>query len=171
MLPADIYLRSSLKVASAYATQQNAPLPPAYIAAVRQHPVTGRLLTQRSGLLLLDGAAEPLAFQARALDENHLPLASRLAKAAPSSPSGAVAIYINEALRDSLSLQPGQPLTLRLSPNGPPLHGYVRAVWRDYAAKAARCCCRWPTISAGAATSASPSSTSGWLRAWHRSRG
>ncbi len=133
VLPADIYLRSSLKVTSAYATQQNAPLPPAYIAAVRQHPVTGRLLTQRSGLLLLDGAAEPLAFQARALDEQNLPLASRLAEAAPSSPSGAVAIYINEALRDSLSLQPGQPLTLRLSPDGPPLHGYVRAVWRDYA--------------------------------------
>jgi putative ABC transport system permease protein len=133
VLPADIYLRSSLKVASAYATQQNAPLPPAYIEAVRQHPVTGRLLTQRSGLLLLDGVAEPLAFQARALDEKNLPLASRLANAVPTAPSGAVAIYINEALRDSLSLQPGQPLTLRLSPDGPPLNGYVRAVWRDYA--------------------------------------
>ena len=133
VLPADIYLRSSLKVASAYSTQQNAPLPLAYIAAVRQHPVTGRLLTQRSGLLLLDGATEPLAFQARALDEQNLPLASRLAQAAPSGPSGAVAIYINEALRDSLGLLPGQALMLRLTPDGPPLHGYVRAVWRDYA--------------------------------------
>ncbi len=124
MLPADLYIRSSLRVSPS----QGAPLPPATVAAIQgANGLFQRLATQRSGGLRIDGAAEPVGMLAREVDEQRLPLAGELA-AGTGTP-----VYINEALRDALALKLGQDLTLRLESGGPPLHAYVRAVWRDYA--------------------------------------
>ena len=125
MLPADVYVRASLRSANG----QGTPLPAAYLQAVRQSGLAERLTAQHTGTVLLDGAAEPVALMARELDEQKLPLAGELA----AIPAGSVPIYINEGLRDALSLQPGQTLNLRLTPDGPPLPVAVRGVFRDYA--------------------------------------
>ncbi len=127
MLPADLYIRSSLRVSP----NQGAPLNAATLAAFQPGaPANGmvqRLAMQRSGTLLVDGAKEPEMMLAREVDEQRLPLASELA-AGSGTP-----VYVNEALRDELALKPGQPLTLRQQAGGKPLQAYVRAVWRDYA--------------------------------------
>jgi len=124
MLPADIYVRSSLRLADG----QGTPLPEAYLQAVRQSGLAARLAAQRTGTVLLDGAAEPVDLMAREMDEQKLPLAGELAAIAP----GSVPIYINEGLRDAMSLQAGQALNLRLTAGGAPLPVAVRGVFRDY---------------------------------------
>lgn len=132
MLPADLYLRSSLRLAPG----QGAPLPPAYIEAVRRSGQAQRVAAQHSGSVWLAGSAQPQGLLARELDEARLPLAEPLA-AAPAAPvapaTGLLPIYVNEALRDALRLRPGQTLTLRLRPDGPVHEAFVRGVWRDYA--------------------------------------
>jgi putative ABC transport system permease protein len=126
VLPADIYVRSSLRLSSG----NGVPLPAPYIDAVRQAGLSARLAAQHSGSVLLDGAAAPIALVARDLaDEARLPLVGELAAIA----AGSVPIYVNEGLRDALALQPGQTLSLRLTPDGTPLRAAVRGVQRDYA--------------------------------------
>jgi len=130
MLPADLYLRSSLRVSSSPGPAQGAPLPAPTLAALHDaNPsVIKRMTQQRSGTIVVDGTAEPVAMLAReGIDEARLPKASALA-AGPGVP-----VYVNEALRDALSLAPGQALTLRLAAGGAPVVAHVRAVWRDYA--------------------------------------
>lgn len=128
VLGADLYLRSSLRSADG----QPAPLAGAVLDAARAQPA--EVEPQRSTRVWLDGQPEPVALQARAIDEARLPWVSALA-AAPQP--GAVPVYLNEAGRDRLGLRPGETLTLRLQPGGPPLPAYVRAVWRDYARQSA----------------------------------
>ncbi|MFY7866487.1 ABC transporter permease [Roseateles sp.] len=137
MLPADLYLRSSLRVAEG----QTAPLPPELIAKLHDSGLAEQVLPQYSGRLWLPGHAEPLALMARKVREDDMPWVGALA-AAPQP--GAQAVYINEAMRDSLNLQPGQMLVLSLDArqDGPvsrPADStrqrqvFVRGVWRDYA--------------------------------------
>jgi len=126
MLPADLYVRSSLRLGPG----QSAPLPPDFIAATERSGLAQRLSAQRSGQVWMDGSSEAQALMARALDEAQLPLAGTLAE--PPS-ADLTPIYINEALRDALQLRPGQGLTLRLKPGAPGLKVFVRGVWRDYA--------------------------------------
>jgi putative ABC transport system permease protein len=124
MLPADLYIRSSLRQSPG----QPAPLPPAFVAAVQRSPTLAqRVAEQRSGQLLLDGVPAPVTMLAREIDETRLPLSGELAA------GQGVPVYANEALRDALQLRPGQGLSLRLRPDDAPLQGFVRAVWRDYA--------------------------------------
>jgi putative ABC transport system permease protein len=48
-------------------------------------------------------------------------------------PPGQIPVYISEALRDSLQLNPGDTTEMQLRPGLPPLKVFVRGVWRDYA--------------------------------------
>ncbi|WP_077033274.1 FtsX-like permease family protein [Pelomonas sp. KK5] len=124
MLPADVYIRSSLRVS----LTQGAPLPARTLQALEgADDLVRRMTLQRSGSIVVDGSAEPVTMLAREIDEAGLPAASPLLDG-PGLP-----VYANEALRDALKLTPGQALTLRLKPDGPPITAHLRAVWRDYA--------------------------------------
>ena len=126
VLPAELYVRSSLRLSNGIGL----PLPARYIDAVRQAGLSARLAAQHTGTVLLDGAPVPIALVARELaDEAKLPLVGELA----AIPPGTTPVYVNEGLRDALALQPGQVLSLRLTPDGPPLRAAVRGVQRDYA--------------------------------------
>ena len=126
VLPAELYVRSSLRLSNGIGL----PLPAQYIDAVRQAGLSARLAAQHTGTVLLDGAPVPIALVARELaDEAKLPLVGELA----AIPPGTTPVYVNEGLRDALALQPGQVLSLRLTPDGPPLRAAVRGVQRDYA--------------------------------------
>ncbi|MDN3920608.1 ABC transporter permease [Roseateles violae] len=124
MLPADLYIRSALRLAPG----QAAPLPPAYVAAVRHSALAERIAVQRSANVLIEGAPQPVTALAREIeDEGQLPLAGALAE------GQGLPLYVNEALRDALRLAPGQRLTLRLEAGAGPQPAFVRGVWRDYA--------------------------------------
>ncbi|MCV2355852.1 FtsX-like permease family protein [Paucibacter sp. B2R-40] len=136
MLPADLYVRSSLRLQA----WQGAPLPPGFADAVRASGLADKVTGQRSSSVWIDGQAEAIDLMARELEENQLPLAEPLAEplAGPlaepiASSQQALPVYINEHLRDQLQLRPGQALSLRLKPGGAPLAVYVRGIWRDYA--------------------------------------
>ncbi|MET0518085.1 MAG: ABC transporter permease, partial [Burkholderiaceae bacterium] len=123
MLPADLYLRSSLRLAGGL----GAPLPTRLVEQLRQSPLAARVSAQRTLQLPITGLAEPALLMARELDERQLPLAQPVVEGAVD----AVPIYVNEAMRDALRLQPGQVLPLRL--DGRERRAFVRGVWRDYA--------------------------------------
>ncbi|QPF73921.1 FtsX-like permease family protein [Roseateles sp. DAIF2] len=124
MLPADLYVRSSLRAPD----QQSAPLPAAFVAAVRDSRLAAELGTQRSRRAWL--MEQPVQLLARPLpDERRLPLVGDLAE--PPA-SGLLPLYLNEALRDQLDLKLGQRLSLALEPGGATSNGYLRGVWRDY---------------------------------------
>lgn len=134
MLPADLYVRSSLRELDG----RPAPLPEDFIAAVRASGLAARLGAQRLLSIRVgppDGApGAPATLLARELaDESRLPLAGAL-HAAPAP--GLIPVYVNEALRDERALRPGQRLQLELrgalGAQAPPLQAYVRGVWRDY---------------------------------------
>ena len=124
MLPADLYVRSSLREPD----RQNAPLPPRLVAAVRDSGLVRELAVQRSRRAWADGTAVQLL--ARPLpDPARLPLVGALAAPRP----GLLPVYINEALRDARGLVPGQQLALALQPGAAAApNAYVRGVWRDY---------------------------------------
>jgi putative ABC transport system permease protein len=126
VLPADLYLRSSLRLQPG----DPAPLPVDLIATVSGTPGVGRVQAQRSTRAWMAGHAEALELQARELHEPDLPLTSALA---PPPDAAALPVYLNEAARDQLGLAPGQVSELRLSRGGPAQRVFVRAVWRDYA--------------------------------------
>ncbi|WP_349743162.1 FtsX-like permease family protein [Roseateles cavernae] len=123
MLPADLYLRSSLR---------EAPLAPDFIEAVRASGLAQDLAPQRSRRAWAGDQTE-LSLLARAIrDENRLPLVGPLAE--PPAPD-LMPVYINEAMRDQQALRPGARLALSLSPGSaapPTLQFFVRGVWRDY---------------------------------------
>ncbi len=127
MLPADLYLRSSLQ-----SKGNTAPLAPDFIEAVRASGLAQDLAPQRSRRAWTVDQTE-LSLLARAIrDENRLPLVGPLAE--PPAP-GLMPIYINEAMRDQQALRPGARLALSLSPGSaapPTLQFFVRGVWRDY---------------------------------------
>ncbi|MDT8997666.1 ABC transporter permease [Paucibacter sp. APW11] len=126
MLPADLYLRSSLHSQ----TLDGMPLPPALLPAVQSSGLAATLSPQRTRQLQLQG--ETVQLLARPLDaEQGLPLVGELA---PAPEPGLRPFYVSEAMRDALRLQPGQRLSLPpLGASGVPLTGFVRGVWRDYA--------------------------------------
>ncbi|WP_310384273.1 ABC transporter permease [Roseateles sp.] len=128
MLPADFYVRSSLRLQAG----QAAPLPPEYAQALRASGLAEQVAGQRSGSVWISGHTEAIDLMARDLQEEQLPLAAPL-HAADTSSSSALPVYINENLRDQLQLRLGQSLGLRLTPAGPVRAVYVRGVWRDYA--------------------------------------
>ncbi|MCV2368935.1 FtsX-like permease family protein [Roseateles oligotrophus] len=128
MLPADFYVRSSLRLQAG----QGAPLPPGYADAVRASGWAEKVAGQRSALVWIEGHGDAIDLMARAVQEDQLPLAGPLAAALDRS-ENALPIYINEHLRDQLRLRPGQALSLRLTPAGPTQAVFVRGVWRDYA--------------------------------------
>nr|WP_246448430.1 FtsX-like permease family protein [Roseateles oligotrophus] len=130
MLPADLYLRSSLRVSSAGGVDGlSAPLPPAFLRAVQASGLAQRIAPQRSDEVWMQG--QRYALLARAVDEAQLPLAEPLSAA--SHRQDLTPIYISEALRDALRLKPGDTSELRLRAAAPPLKVLVRGVWRDYA--------------------------------------
>jgi len=127
MLPADLYVRSSLRQAD----RQTAPLPADFVAALHASEPAAELGVQRSRQAWAQG--RPVQLLARPLaDARRLPLVGALAEApAP----GLLPVYLNEALRDELALQPGQRLSLALQPGAAGMNSsnaYVRGIWRDY---------------------------------------
>jgi putative ABC transport system permease protein len=131
MLPADLYVRSSLRLQAGHDVA-NAPLPPGFADAVRTSGLANKVAGQRSSSVWLDGQGKAIDLMARQFQEDKLPLVGALANPLNSSPQ-AMPVYINEHLRDQLQLRPGQALILRVTPGGAPLAVYVRGVWRDYA--------------------------------------
>ncbi len=126
ILPADLYLRSTLREADG----RSAALPAEVLQAVRKLPQIERVDEQRSGRAWFDGQSESLALQAREINEAALP---RVGELAPAPDSGLLPIYLNEHGRDQLGLKIGQATSLRLQPSGPALRVFVRGIWRDYA--------------------------------------
>jgi putative ABC transport system permease protein len=126
MLPADLYVRSSL-----HGNGNTAPLAPDFIDAVRRSGLARDLAPQRSRPAWLADRTEVSLLARQIRDEDRLPLVGPLA---PSPATGLIPVYVNEALRDQQSLQAGQPLALSLRPGGPAAERlfYVRGVWRDY---------------------------------------
>ncbi|MDZ7813366.1 MAG: ABC transporter permease [Ideonella sp.] len=129
MLPADLYVRSSLQVSQGGGTTLSAPLPPAFLVALQNSSVVQAVAHQRSDEVQMGG--QRFALTAREVDEQQLPLAEALS--AMEARPGHTPIYISEALRDSLQLQVGDTAQMRLRADGPPLSVWVRGVWRDYA--------------------------------------
>ena len=128
MLPADLYVRSSLQVQQGSASL-SAPLPPAFLAALQSSSVVQAFEPQRSDEVQMGG--QRFALLAKTVNEAQLPLAQALVAA--QAPKGQTPIYISEALRDSLQLKVGDSVEMRLHSELPPLKGFVRGVWRDYA--------------------------------------
>ena len=144
VLPADLYVRTSLSTAAG----DTAYLTPEFTAAIAQLPGIRRLATQRVRTLLLDPALPPLALLARRIDDpsQSLPLIGEPLAA----PAGLVPVYVSEAVVDLYGVRPGQVFN-RLSQafgakaSGEPAVGaqaraegtaptqfFVAGVWRDY---------------------------------------
>jgi putative ABC transport system permease protein len=131
VLPADLYVRSALREPDG----QSSPLPVSLLDALRQQSAVQTLTPQRSRSAQIGD--EKVALMARDIaQEDALPLVGHLA---PAPAADRLPVYINEALRDQLRLQPGMPLTLTLAGQSgaaaPALQvqAFVRGVWRDYA--------------------------------------
>lgn len=124
-LPADLYVRSSLRAADGLP----APLPPAYLAAVDRLPAVARSAPQRSTRARLAGQADLLALTARPLDSGNLPLLQRWTGARDL---GALPVWVNEAGRDQDGLTPGRVVDVALIDHGRTLRLQVMGVWRDY---------------------------------------
>jgi len=125
VLPADLYLRTSLGTA----TGDTAYLTPALAQALAGLPGVARVTTQRARQLLLDPARPPVTLLARPVDDarRSLPLVGEPV----AVPAGAVPVYVSEAMVDLYGARPGRPLAL-LEPalgRGPFV---VAGVWRDY---------------------------------------
>ncbi len=126
VLPADLYVRTSVNAAS-----DNAFLPPELVREVARLPGVARLETQRVLQLQLDPAQPGVTLLARPLPDpaRNLPLVDAPLPALP----GEVNVYVSEAMASLYGAVPGQALTLPLPPRQPALRVQVRGVWRDYA--------------------------------------
>ncbi|MBL0424425.1 ABC transporter permease [Ramlibacter alkalitolerans] len=125
VLPADLYLRTSLSAASA----DTAYLTPELVRALPQVPGVARVATQRLRLLLLDPARPPVELLARPVGDPHrgVPLVGDPVPV----PAGTIPVYVSEAMVDLYGARKGQPLPLleRALGRGP---FAVAGVWRDY---------------------------------------
>ncbi|MBB3193755.1 ABC transporter permease [Roseateles terrae] len=124
MLPADLYLRQTARDTS----EQARPLDPAMAEKAAALAGVTRVEAQRTreiGLRLADGRQDRATLLARPLDHS-LPLQGDTVAA----PADALGVYINEAMRDALGLQPGARFLLRVS--GRDLPAAVKGIWRDY---------------------------------------
>ena len=133
VLPADLYVRTSLSSASA----DTAYFTPEFTQAVARLAGVNRLASQRLRMLLLDRALPPVALIARRIDDpaQTLPLVG----ATQTAPRGQVPVYVSEAVVDLYGARPGSTFT-HLSQAFQPavLAGktapvfFVAGVWRDY---------------------------------------
>ena len=134
VLPADLYVRTSLSTAAG----DTAYLTPEFTGAIAQLPGIRRVATQRVRTLLLDPALPPLALLARRIDDpaQSLPLIGEPLAA----PAGLVPVYVSEAVVDLYGARPGQVFT-RLSQafrpeaqvvGAAPTQFFVAGIWRDY---------------------------------------
>ncbi|MEJ8839174.1 ABC transporter permease [Ramlibacter sp. AN1133] len=125
LLPADLYLRTSLSTA----TGDTAYLTPELVRALPQVPGVARVTTQRVRLLLLDPARPQVALLARPLGDarRSLPLVGDPV----TVPAGAVPVYVSEAMVDLYGARKGQRLAVLEGAlgRGPFV---VAGVWRDY---------------------------------------
>jgi putative ABC transport system permease protein len=125
LLPADLYLRTSLNTAAG----DTAFLPPALVPAIAQLPGVARVGTQRTRNLLLDAARPPVTLLARTVGDaaRTLPLVGDSTPVAP----GAVAVYVSEAMVDLYGARRGERLPV-LEAALPGARFVVAGVWRDY---------------------------------------
>ena len=132
VLPAPLYVRSM-------GGGQGQTLPPDFVAAVRAVPGVDRVDPLRATELLLDPArpavtllARPLVHDDTGVPGQRLPLVGD----AVTPPTGAVAVYVSEAMVDLHGARPGAALDA-LAPAFPALPAdtrfFVAGVWRDYA--------------------------------------
>ncbi|WP_422014189.1 FtsX-like permease family protein [Roseateles sp.] len=124
-LPADLYLRSTLRGADGLP----APLAPALPDALHHLPAIARSAPQRSTRLRLAPGADPLALTARTLAAGTLPLVERWTGAVAAD---ALPVWVNESARDRDGLAPGHVFTAELVDSGRPVRLQVHGVWRDY---------------------------------------
>ena len=145
VLPADLYVRSTLSASASDATYFS----PEFVQALARLPGVARVGTLRTTQLLLDSEKPAVTLIARAIDDpaKALPL---VGPALPVPP-GKIGIYVSEAMVDLYDARPGtifQPLSQAFSafkqagreqadpdsianPVSPEF--YVAGVWRDYA--------------------------------------
>ena len=132
VLPADLYVRTSLSAASA----DTAYFTPEFIRSAAQLPGVQRVATQRLRSLLLDPELPALALIARGIGDpaQSLPLVGSLVPV----PAGLVPVYVSEAVVDLYGVRPGMEFA-RLSQafqpavkDGSTPRFFVAAVWRDY---------------------------------------
>ena len=133
VLPADLYVRTSISSASA----DTAYFTPEFTQAVARLAGVARIASQRLRTLLLDRALPPVALIARRIDDpaQTLPLVG----VTQTVPPGQVPVYVSEAVVDLYDARPGSAFT-RLSQALRPavLAGqpapvfFVAGVWRDY---------------------------------------
>ncbi|MCD6076176.1 MAG: putative type transport system, involved in lipoprotein release, permease component with [Ramlibacter sp.] len=125
LLPADLYLRTSVSTGAA----DTAFLTPQLVQAVSQLRGVERVALQRVRSLPLDPARPPVVLLARTMDDASrvLPLVGE----ATPAPAGAVPVYVSEALVDLYGARIGQPLPLLRTVLGDHTF-FVAGVWRDY---------------------------------------
>ncbi|MCY7317973.1 MAG: ABC transporter permease [Ramlibacter sp.] len=134
VLPADLYVRTSLSTAAG----DTAYLTPEFTGAIAQLPGIRRVATQRVRTLLLDPALPPLALLARRIDDpaQSLPLIGEPLVA----PAGLVPVYVSEAVVDLYGARPGHVFTRFSQAFQPqaqvvgaaPTQFFVAGIWRDY---------------------------------------
>jgi putative ABC transport system permease protein len=124
-LPADLYVRSSLRNANGIP----AALPPALVQALAQQPEVARTSPQVTARLRLVPGGEAVALTARDIQAGGLPLVERWTGAATAD---ALPVWVNEAARDRDGLKPGRVFEGELMDGGGALKLQVQGVWRDY---------------------------------------
>jgi putative ABC transport system permease protein len=133
VLPADLYVRTSVSSASA----DTAYFTPEFTQAAAALPGVARVATQRLRTLLLDPALPAVALLSRRIDDpaQALPLVGELHPA----PAGTVAVYVSEAVVDLYGVRPGGPfpqLSKAFRPGVLPGQAapdfFIAGVWRDY---------------------------------------
>jgi putative ABC transport system permease protein len=125
VLPADLYVRTSVSAATADA----AWFSPAFVQAAGRIDGVRRLGAQRMRTLLIDPSLPPVTLLARDMDDpaQSLPLIGEVAHA----PANAIAIYVSEAIVDLYGARVGSmfaPLSAAFGGR----QFFVAGVWRDY---------------------------------------
>ncbi len=132
VLPADLYLRTSVSSASA----DTAYFTPEFTQAVAAVPGVQRVATQRFRPLLLDPSLPAVVLVARRIDDpaQTLPLVGGLVAAPP----GLIPVYVSEAVVDLYGVRPGTEFTRFAQAFQPGVRDgstprfFVAGVWRDY---------------------------------------
>jgi putative ABC transport system permease protein len=128
-LPADLYVRSALRLANGAQTV----LPDELVAGLARLPGVARDTPQRTTGLRLGPGAEPVALTARPIAAGGLPLVERWSGAVDAT---AVPVWVNEAARDRDGLVAGRVFTAELRDSGRRVTLQVLGIWRDYSRQA-----------------------------------
>ena len=132
VLPADLYVRTSVSSASA----DTAYFTPEFTQAVARLPGVQRVATQRLRTLLLDPSLPAVALISRRIEDaaQTLPLVG----AVVAVPPGLVPVYVSEAVVDLYGAKPGTEFTRfsaafqPVDKDGSKPRFFVVGVWRDY---------------------------------------